>query len=487
MIDGRIEFVGKILDNVHGFIEYTKAEDKIMRLLLFKRLQSIKQLSLVNWVFPGSEHTRFIHSLGVMHIAYKIASQLELPYEEQKIVRLAGLLHDIGHYPLSHVCEFPYRRKMLQIGPGNYCKQVNQQIIKEIADYDSKPEVEFMRAAKPGHHEEIGALVIKSNPEIRSIIADECGEEAIETICDMITGNVERDNPRTCLLVQILHSELDADGIDYMLRDAVFSGTSFGSFEVDQLIRSMTSVEYNRKYILCITPKAIAAADQYLINKFFSYSQVVFNKHTIVLEWMAEQIVSWMQENATYFPRKETLRNKWIKDTNSKSFLDFTDNFFWSSIKSITENPAHETFPPYILELCKKLLHHQELPFVEGSEYKIVSRKNPDIKALLQSSAVYKQGSVWDSRITVLNTREITKHIPHSEYNPLIIMPEETESKLSSDEFNQYLDGQNMLRLMDGICVCDSEEVHLLCDDKRSLMQQLWGTKLVVMRSYAFE
>ena len=108
--NGELEFVGRILDNVHGFIYYTAAEEKIINTLLFKRLQSIKQLSIVNWVFPGSEHTRYIHSLGVMYIADKIAKKLELPIEERKIVRLAALLHDIGHYPLSHVCEFPYKK-----------------------------------------------------------------------------------------------------------------------------------------------------------------------------------------------------------------------------------------------------------------------------------------------------------------------------------------------------------------------------------------
>ena len=97
MATDEIEFVGRVLDNVHGFIYYTSAEEKIMNTLLFKRLQSIKQLSIVNWVFPGSEHTRYIHSLGVMYIADKIAMRLELSMEERKIVRLAGLLHDIGH------------------------------------------------------------------------------------------------------------------------------------------------------------------------------------------------------------------------------------------------------------------------------------------------------------------------------------------------------------------------------------------------------
>lgn len=77
MVDD-IVFVGQILDNVHGFIPYTDAEEKIIESLYFKRLQSIKQLSVVNWVFPGSEHTRFIHSLGVMHIADKISYKYEV-------------------------------------------------------------------------------------------------------------------------------------------------------------------------------------------------------------------------------------------------------------------------------------------------------------------------------------------------------------------------------------------------------------------------
>lgn len=111
-MDEEIKFVGQVLDNVHGFIPYTAAEKKIMETQLFKRLQSIKQLSVVNWVFPGSEHTRFIHSLGVMHIADKMAISLGLTTKERKILRLAGLLHDIGHYPLSHVCEAPYHKPM---------------------------------------------------------------------------------------------------------------------------------------------------------------------------------------------------------------------------------------------------------------------------------------------------------------------------------------------------------------------------------------
>ena len=487
MPSDKIEFTDKIFDNVHGFIPYTKAEGELMNLLPFKRLQSIKQLSLVNWVFPGSEHTRFVHSIGVMHIADKIAIQLKLPDDERKILRLAGLLHDIGHYPLSHVCEFPYRKRMEQFPSTDYCRQVNLHVANIISEFSIKPELEFMPTAVQGHHEEIGSLVIKHNDSIRRIISGECGEQAIETICDIITGNVERAKTRSSLLVQILHSELDADGIDYMLRDAVFSGTSFGSFEVDQLIRCMESKEYDGKLILCITPKGIAAADQYLINKFFSYSQVLFNKHTIILEWMAEQIVSWMQENATYFPRKDTLRNDWIiKSGDTKEFLNFNDNYFWSSIKSILENPAHEIFPPYILSLCQKLLHHQELTFVDGSEVKLISNSGSEIKQALESSELFSANGDFDDRITTIAQREITKHIPLKDFKSLLKMPEETDIKLSPEEFDDLKMHFGTMRLIDGICVHDGGDLHLLCDDPRSLMRQLCRTRLVVMRSYNF-
>ena len=132
-----IVFVGQILDNVHGFIPYTAAEEQIIESLYFKRLQSIKQLSVVNWVFPGSEHTRFIHSLGVMHIADKIAVSLDLTYKERKIVRLAGLLHDIGHYPLSHVCEAPYKKPIFleDLPDTELCQKVNERVLDEIESF----------------------------------------------------------------------------------------------------------------------------------------------------------------------------------------------------------------------------------------------------------------------------------------------------------------------------------------------------------------
>lgn len=487
--NSELVFTDKVLDNVHGFIPFTEAEGKIIDMMLFKRLQSIKQLSIVNWIFPGSEHTRYVHSLGVMHICDKIAKQLKLSNNQRRIVRFAGLLHDIGHYPLSHVCEYPYKESIEKVEASKFCQHVNTTTMQKIDSLSSKTKTDFMAQSNGGHHESVGAMIITNNEDIKRIIIDECQDEnAIETICDMITGNVDREATDP-LLVQILHSELDADGIDYMLRDSSFSGTSFGSFELDLLINCMTIREFSGKRILCITPKGIPAADQYLINKFFSYSQIVCNKHVAILEWMAETIVDWMQKNDTYFPTKERL-NEWISGTlrQNEEYLSFTDNYFWNSINDIIKNPAKQTFPRYVIELCNNLLKHQELPYKSNSEIKVISRTIDEIKTVLTSSDSYKHLSVFNKHITLLNTKQLTKHVPYNIFEERMLeiqkiyIESNTESEIDETELKIH-------RLMDGICVYDpeqKEEIHLLCDDNRSLMRYLYGTQLVVLRAYEF-
>lgn len=126
--------------------------------------------------------------------------------------------------------------------------------------------------------------------------------------------------------------------------------------------------EYDGTKILCINSKGIAAADQYLINKFFSYSQVVFNKHIAITEWMAEQIVNWMQKNSAFFPNKKELEEIVKTEKTQERYIGFTDNFFWASLQSILDNPLKNTEPKIIKFFSKKLLSHSELDYVPRSE-----------------------------------------------------------------------------------------------------------------------
>ena len=480
------EFVGRVLDNVHGFIYYTAAEERIMQTALFKRLQSIKQLSIVNWIFPGSEHTRYIHSLGVMYVADKIALRLDLSYKERKMVRMAGLLHDIGHYPLSHVCETPYKKGFDIYLDEEFCKNINKKVKWDIDTLEDNPKSQYMEQSTGYHHEKIGANIICYNSEIKDIIEAECGKDAPDIIADMIIGNTERKNMNP-LLVQILHSELDADGIDYLMRDAMFSGTSFGAFELDQLIGCMEVGEYEGNKILCINPKGIAAADQYLINKFFSYSQVVFNKHISVTEWMAEQIVNWMQKNNAFFPSCRVLE-QWTKnEEKSEKYISFTDNFFWASLQNILDNPLRDTEPKFIKYFCKQLLNHSDLNYEGNSEVKIVSNNLEEIKKALQESNTYERLENYQSNIALFSMRPMSKQSPQKEFDAALDKLITYANKHPEDVGATTLEDLPALRarrFMECITVKEGLELHLLCDDSRSLMRTLYNEKLAILRVF---
>src|SRR5580692_2285862 len=95
----------EIRDPIHGFVYREPEERDVMDTCVFQRLRRLKQLALASLVYPGATHSRFEHSLGAFHLAGKLAEALNVPETERRLVRLAALLHDIGHGPFSHVTE----------------------------------------------------------------------------------------------------------------------------------------------------------------------------------------------------------------------------------------------------------------------------------------------------------------------------------------------------------------------------------------------
>ena len=94
-----------VRDPIHGFVYLTSKEAEIVGSAIFQRLRGIRQLAFAHLVYPGAHHTRFEHSLGVCHIVDRLSARVRLDEEEKRLVRLAALLHDIGHGPFSHVSE----------------------------------------------------------------------------------------------------------------------------------------------------------------------------------------------------------------------------------------------------------------------------------------------------------------------------------------------------------------------------------------------
>jgi uncharacterized protein len=103
----------EVRDPIHGFIYREPQEQDVVDSKAFQRLRRLKQLALANLVYPGANHTRFEHSLGAFHIAGRIATRLQIGPADSRLIRLAALLHDIGHGPFSHVSE-PILRKHSQ-------------------------------------------------------------------------------------------------------------------------------------------------------------------------------------------------------------------------------------------------------------------------------------------------------------------------------------------------------------------------------------
>lgn len=468
-----MQFEDKILDNVHGFIELTHVECRIVDLPIFKRLRQLKQLSLADWVFPGAEHTRYIHSLGVMHIADKMAVKLEFNDVDRQIIRLAGLLHDLGHYPLSHVGESVYMNSKIIDDP---LEEKRMSVKATIAKLGQMRVNDYMKqASNPKHHERITEKVILADEDLKQIISEECPEIDIQDICDIITGCVDR-KPELSAHVQIMHSELDADRIDYIMRDGTFSGTSFGGFELGMLLDNLRIAKYDGVDIVGVTPKGISSADQFLINRFFSYSQIIFNKHVEILGFMANVWIEHCIKN-NQMTKKKDLEEIINNHNHSSKYLTQTDAMFWSTLNTVEDIMDDDYVPDYIKRIANVLSNYGELEYLEDSEVKIISDNVEDVVD------VFSKVNIAEDSIPLLEIRSITNHMPIEVYKERLKarFGSETEKEGLDEE---YLQNALRSRMQEGIAVIDGDDVHLLVDDQRSLVASLCDTKLYLLRQY---
>lgn len=466
-----MEFNDRILDNVHGFIDITPCEKEIIDLPIFKRLQHIKQLSLVNWVFPGSEHTRYIHSLGVMHIADQMAIHLEYDEEHRVLLRLAGLLHDLGHYPLSHEGESAYMDEYEDL---NFSQSLKKKAINKIDRLDRKPSLTRMEVHKTYHHEIITSKVIQNSKSIHDIINRYYPENqhpliSIENICHIITGNTYKKELSG--LVQLMHSELDADRIDYLMRDATFSGTCYGDFELGYLLRNLRKVVFKEHEIIGISPKGIAIAEQFLINRFFSYNQVVFNKHVAILGMMVSSLIKEYRIGYGLMNKTELIAHINAHET-TELYKVFTDIAFWTILHK------EKTLRTDILtKIAESLVSNEEV--AKTSDEFIMIASGSFIKQKLLEAPIYNNLlNVKDdnNKLFLYHELSITNQIPFDEYRRI------------KEEENYNEDLWDVKLFQEGIVVIyDDNNYKLLVDCNESLISQLYDKKLVIMREYTIK
>ena len=221
-------------DPVHGYIHVDlEVVWNVINSAWFQRLRRIRQLGGANMVYHCAEHTRFGHSLGVYEIVRRMVTEISdikesLSDYEKVCVMLAGLLHDIGHGPFSHTFE----------------------------------------AITTTSHEDFSCRIIEENTEITKILESEKAGLA-KDVADIIRH--EAKNP---LLSQIISSQLDADRMDYLLRDAYFTGTAYGQFDLERILRTIRTHNGNR---LVVKQSGVYAVENYIMSRYHMYWQVYYH------------------------------------------------------------------------------------------------------------------------------------------------------------------------------------------------------------------
>lgn len=229
-----------IRDPIHGYIELDKITLSVIDSPQMQRLRRISQLGLSNLVYPGANHSRFEHSLGVMHLASMLTGKIDsLTEDEKEELKVAALLHDIGHGPLSHVTEGITK---------HYTRQ---------------------------SHEDVREMLKKG--EIGDILSEHGFNPA--TIEDHIQGKTD--------IGKILNSEIDVDRMDYLVRDSHYTGVAFGLVDHVRLINEMKFYENK----LVVTAGGVKAAESLLVSRFLMHPSVYYHHVSRIGETMFTRAV----------------------------------------------------------------------------------------------------------------------------------------------------------------------------------------------------
>lgn len=266
-----------VQDPVHGSIEVDGVFLDVMDRHEMQRLRSVRQLGLGNLVFPAANHTRFEHCLGTYHLAGRMADAIGLGREDSDAVRMAGMLHDICHPPFSHALE-----PIMEEATGlDHMELARALIMGDIPDH--LPEYDDILGGRPTIAETIEAEGISAEA-VCGIIAypESTGEEALDRF-----WNQHEYFPSKDYAHQIIHGPVDADQMDYLMRDAHHTGVSHGSIDSERLIKTMM-VQNDR---IVLRRGGITAAEGLMVSRSLMYTTVYFHETVRIAQRMLTKAV----------------------------------------------------------------------------------------------------------------------------------------------------------------------------------------------------
>lgn len=279
-----------IKDPVHGTMQFTSVEDSWVKPFIdspnFQRLRHIKQLGMGDFIFPGAMHSRFNHCLGCCYVASQIAQKIGLADEERQLVMIACLLHDIGHGPFSHAFEGIFHEK---------CIRHEDWTPYFLADYGSKAFFQHYNRLNPRYH---------------------LTEEKFRDIAEMIMHKPVTKS----VLADIVSSQLDADRLDYLLRDSHFCGVRYGQFDFRWMLHCMTILQSPEGERLGITHKGIGVVEHYLMARRLMTRNIYHSQKKLALETFLVQLLanlaSSLEHHAAYTMLRETRLGQFLIAAN---------------------------------------------------------------------------------------------------------------------------------------------------------------------------
>lgn len=302
----------------------------------FQRLRRIRQLGGDFQVYPTAEHSRFSHSLGVYEIVRRMVTEIkslsvELSEYDKICVMLAGLLHDVGHGPFSHAFEHVTKHS----------------------------------------HEDYTAKIILGETELNQVLT-----EVSPRLPEDIVSIIEHNHPND-ILNQIISGQLDADRMDYLLRDSYFSATSYGQFDLERILRTMRvrKIDENKK-ALVVKYTGIHSVEDYIMARYQMYWQVYYHpvarSYEAVFIQLFNRLKDIFKDNKEYFSDMKVLIPFLEKNVVSvEEYFKLDENSLLYCCSLIQDKDDE-----IAADLARRLQNRRLFEYVDYSEENLAQIKN---------------------------------------------------------------------------------------------------------------
>jgi len=439
-----------IIDPVHGDIGLSKLETELIDTPTFQRLRRITQLGFAYTVYPNARHSRFEHSLGVMHIMSRILDSLlskdknAVSKDDFRKLRIAALLHDIGHYPYSHLME--------RIDWGSAQKYISKKGQSE--------EGEIYLPKEYPKHDKLGEIVITERKDIKEKL-ERNNIDPLD-IAALVRGQHQS------IILNLLNASLDADRLDYLVRDSLNTGLPYGKVDLNYLVNNL---ELTDEKELVVRAKARSSIEHMLMGRYFMFNTVYMHKTVFAFEEMIRKIVLTLWEKGKIYRSGEEIEE--MARADSDEFLTFDDAY----LDKLVDQYANDRRNKKLATLCKAVKFRKPPKLVyEISELKR-DDDNPSWKYTILTSSWDSKVKEFASEFEISEERWIFQDIKGPEFEKL-------HPFISLAEARELMDSKAP-ELRELVKVKErSGEITNLLEDKSSVLHYLSRLKPTLFRIY---